>query len=203
MIPAKEKFFYPILQFIEDGKQHSLAGQRDLCAEYFKLDENGMAEKIKSGQSRSYDRVQWTMAYFYQAKLVDRIRRGLYVITTEGKKLAKSGETNLSVNYLKEHYPSFKEISLRSNKPAGNKDNSKSTSASTEPETSDDLKTTLDITLCVEGAVLPVSEETITPYAEQAPAAPEVAGEPEVDIDVDDDDVNDGEEKDLFEKLYK
>ena len=52
MIPAKEKFFYPILKFIEDGKQHSLAGQRDLCAEYFKLDENDMAEKIKSGQSR-------------------------------------------------------------------------------------------------------------------------------------------------------
>ena len=145
MIPAFEKFFYPILKFIEDGKQYSLADLRPMCAEYFNLDENDLAEKIKSGQSRLYDRVQWTMAYFYQAKLVDRIRRGLYVITEEGKKLAKSGETNISVNYLKEHYPSFHEFAQRSNKPAENKTTNKSTSGNTQQDTADDPKTPIDI----------------------------------------------------------
>ena len=145
MIPPFEQFFYPILKHIEDGKEYSLAELRGMCAEYFALDENDLAEKIKSGQSRLYDRVQWTMAYFYQAKLVDRIRRGLYVITDEGKKLAKSGPTELSVNYLKEHYPSFLEFSQRSNKPAEDKYTSKSTAGAAQPETADDPKTPLDI----------------------------------------------------------
>ena len=46
--------------------------------------------------------------------------------------------------------------------------------------------------------------ETAQPYAEHAPVAPEVAGEPEADIDDDDDDdLNDGEDKDLFNDIYK
>ena len=54
------------------------------------------------------------MAYFYQAKLVDRIKRGQYVITQEGKKLVDLKIENISINYLKEHYESFREFSQRS-----------------------------------------------------------------------------------------
>ena len=145
MIPAFEKFFYPMLKFIEDGKEYNLADLRKRCVEHFSLDENDLAEKIKSGQSRLYDRVQWTMAYFYQAKLVDRIKRGLYVITPEGKELATSGVTNLSVNYLKEHYPTFREFAQRSNKNTDHKNLGKTAAPSTQQETADDPKTPLDI----------------------------------------------------------
>ena len=141
MIPAFEKFFFPILKHIEDGKQYSLKDLRDFCAVHFDLTEDDLAEKIKSGQSRLYDRVQWTMAYFYQAEIVDRIKRGLYQINPYGKALLSQGVTDLSVSYLKEYSPAFLAFTQKSNKPTSPKDSAQSE----EEESSDDLKTPIDI----------------------------------------------------------
>ena len=141
MIPAFEKFFFPILKHIEDGKQYSLKDLRDFCAVHFDLTEDDLAEKIKSGQSRLYDRVQWTMAYFYQAEIVDRIKRGLYQINPYGKALLSQGVTDLSVNYLKEYSPAFLAFTQKSNKPTSPKDSAQSK----EDGSPDDLKTPIDI----------------------------------------------------------
>lgn len=141
MIPAFEKFFYPILKHIEDGKQYSLKDLRNFCADHFSLTEDDLAEKIKSGHSRLYDRVQWTMAYFYQAEIVDRIKRGLYQINSNGKALLSKGITDLSVNYLKEYSPAFLAFSQKSNKPS----NAKNPAQAKQEESPDDLKTPIDI----------------------------------------------------------
>lgn len=141
MIPAFEKFFYPILKHIEDGKQYSLKDLRNFCADHFALSEDDLAEKIKSGHSRLYDRVQWTMAYFYQAEIVDRIKRGLYQINSNGKALLSKGITDLSVNYLKEYSPAFLAFSQKSNKPS----NAKDPAQAKQEESPDDLKTPIDI----------------------------------------------------------
>lgn len=141
MIPAFEKFFYPILKHIEDGKQYSLKDLRNFCADHFSLTEDDLAEKIKSGQSRLYDRVQWTMAYFYQAEIVDRIKRGIYQINSNGKALLSKGITDLSVNYLKEYSPAFLAFSQKSNKPS----NAKGPAQAKQEESPDDLKTPIDI----------------------------------------------------------
>ena len=145
MIPPFEKFFYPILKHIEDGKQYSLSELRDFCINHFELDENDQTEKIKSGSTRLYDRVQWTMAYFFQAKIVDRIKRGIYVITEDGKKLLNSGVTNISVNYLKKNCPSFLEFSMRSNKQNGAKEKGTQSQTKSSSQVEDDPKTPLDI----------------------------------------------------------
>ena len=122
MIPAFDKFFFPILKHIEDGQEYSLTRLRDYCATYFNLTPEDIAEKIKSGHSRLYDRVQWTMAYFYQAEIVDRIRRGLYKINDAGKALLASGITDLSVSELKQRYPQFRKFTERSSKQSTNTD---------------------------------------------------------------------------------
>ena len=145
MIPAFEKFFYPILKIISDGKVYNLQNLRDACTEYFALDEKDLSEKIKSGHSRLYDRVQWTMAYFYQAKLVDRIKRGQYVITQEGKKLVDLKIENISINYLKEHYESFREFSQRSSAPKSESENSQQNNDSQQSKSDNDSKTPIDI----------------------------------------------------------
>lgn len=142
MIPAFEKFFYPILKHIEDGKQYSLKDLRNFCADHFSLTEDDLAEKIKSGQSRLYDRVQWTMAYFYQAEIVDRIKRGIYQINSNGKALLSKGITDLSVNYLKEYSPAFLAFTQKSNKPATPQSEAPTNN---NGETGDDPKTPIDI----------------------------------------------------------
>ena len=141
MIPAFEKFFYPILKHIEDGKQYSLKELREFCASHFKLTEDDLAEKIKSGQSRLYDRVQWTMAYFFQAQVVDRIKRGVYQINDNGKAMLQTGITELSVNYLKDHCPSFLAFTQKSNKPPTTQNETPANNV----ESGEDLKTPIDI----------------------------------------------------------
>ena len=141
MIPAFKKFFYPILKHIEDGKQYSLKELRDYCAVYFDLNDEDLAEKIKSGQSRLYDRVQWTMAYYYQAELVERIKRGLYRITDDCKELLQKGVTDISSTYLKQNYPAFRAFTQKSNKHLNQQDQD----PGEQDETNDDMKTPIDI----------------------------------------------------------
>ena len=107
MIPSFEKFFLPSLQCF--AKQNSCDGKllQEHCIKELGLNEEDIRELIKSGRkTKLQDRISWTITYFYQACLIERIQRGVYRITQRGRDFLK----NHSTDFGKEDLLQFKEF---------------------------------------------------------------------------------------------
>lgn len=48
-VPDFQSFFYPILKFASDKKEHSLNEVRDYLTEYFELTDEAKSERVPSG----------------------------------------------------------------------------------------------------------------------------------------------------------
>lgn len=107
MIPSFEKFFLPSLQCF--AKQNSCDGKllQEHCIKELGLNEEDIRELIKSGRkTKLQDRISWTITYFYQACLIERIQRGVYRITQRGRDFLKKHPTDFG----KEDLLQFKEF---------------------------------------------------------------------------------------------
>lgn len=64
-VPDFQSFFYPILEFSSDQKEHSLNEVRDYLTDYFQLNEEAKSERVPSGTQTKFDnRIYWTKSYF-------------------------------------------------------------------------------------------------------------------------------------------
>lgn len=116
MVPEFEQFMFPFLKVLEDGKIRTKREMDDALASYLQLSEQDKLERTRSGsQTKLYDRVQWSATYTRMAGLSMSPGRGLYQITDEGKKLLKTNIDFISRTFLIDHYPSFKDFTLRHN----------------------------------------------------------------------------------------
>lgn len=107
MIPSFEKFFLPSLQCF--AQQNSCDGKllQEHCIKELGLNEEDIRELIKSGRkTKLQDRISWTITYFYQACLIERLQRGVYRITQRGRDFLKSHPTDFG----KEDLMQFKEF---------------------------------------------------------------------------------------------
>lgn len=107
MIPPFEKFFLPSLQCF--AKQNSCDGKllQEHCIKELGLNEEDIRELIKSGRkTKLQDRISWTITYFYQACLIERLQRGVYRITQRGRDFLKSHTSDFG----KEDLMQFKEF---------------------------------------------------------------------------------------------
>ena len=107
MIPSFEKFFLPSLQCF--AKQNSCDGKllQEHCIKELGLNEEDIRELIKSGRkTKLQDRISWTITYFYQACLIERLQRGVYRITQRGRDFLKSHTSDFG----KEDLMQFKEF---------------------------------------------------------------------------------------------
>ena len=83
----------------------------ELCARELNLSENDKRKKQKKGTKFTYvDRTDWAVYYLYRATLLQRVRRGIYTISQNGKKLLNKPITasELDKNFLLRNYPEFK-----------------------------------------------------------------------------------------------
>lgn len=116
--PDFQSFFYPILKFASDKKEHSLQEVRDNLTTYFSLTEEDKAERVPSGTQTKFDnRIYWTKSYFIKAKLVEQTKRAHFKITERGLTFLSKFKSNITVNDLKE-IQEFKEFS--NNSESGN-----------------------------------------------------------------------------------
>ena len=129
-IPKYYEFFAPVMECLKDGKPHSSKETLDYCANYYKLSADELGEKLQSGQSILSNRVGWARTYLFKAGLVEKIDRGVYAITDEGKRAVANGCDKITYEYMT-RYPAFVEFAQRSF-------NKKDIHASEEAEMSND-----------------------------------------------------------------
>ena len=112
MIPEFQSFMLPFLDYLKDGKEHSLKECVEAMRLHFHLTDEEMAAKLPSGtETIVRNRTQWSRTYLGKAGLVDTVRRGVYVINKEGLKLLDEKPAMITTKLLNSKYPSFREFS--------------------------------------------------------------------------------------------
>ena len=100
----------PLLEFLKDGKEHSIDEAEDYLAKAFKLTDEERHKLLKSGNQTVFrNRVGWARTYMYKAKLLDIPRRANIVITERGLEVLKENPQSLSAKYLMK-FPEFVEF---------------------------------------------------------------------------------------------
>jgi restriction system protein len=107
MVPKFEFFLLPYLQFLSDGKPHTLKELTDYIAIELKLSDEDKEERTKKGSfTKLYDRTQWSGTYLRKALLTEAIGRGTYAITKRGLELLATNPAYIDRKTLAK-YPEF------------------------------------------------------------------------------------------------
>lgn len=108
MIPSFQKYLYPFLKLMGDGKVRNISQVSDDLGKSMNLTAEELAETYEtSGQNRHHGRCGWARTWFLKAGLLESPMRGHYRISQSGKNLLDSGQTQITQKFLIEHYPSF------------------------------------------------------------------------------------------------
>src|SRR5690606_41913745 len=101
-VPDFQSFFYPILEFSSDQKEHSLNEVRDCLTDDFELTEEAKSERVPSGTQTKFDnRSYWRKSYFSKAKQSENKKRSQYRRTGRGSKLTNKFNSNIKIKDLK------------------------------------------------------------------------------------------------------
>lgn len=112
MIPEFQMFMLPFLEFLKDGKEHSLKECVEAMKQHFNLTDEDMAVKLPSGTDTVVrNRTQWSRTYLSKAGIVDTVSKGVYKINKEGLKLLSENPQMITSKMLNSRYPSFKAFS--------------------------------------------------------------------------------------------
>ncbi len=108
MIPSFQKYLYPFLKLMGDGKMRNISQVCDDLGKSMNLSEEELVETYEtSGQNRHHGRCGWARTWYLKAGIIESPKRGHYVIAKPGRELLKSGETNITQKFLIENYPDF------------------------------------------------------------------------------------------------
>ena len=92
-IPTWEKFMIPVLQ--NSNEEIKVLDLADICAKKFNLTEQEMDLGYDKNPGKKYRaRTWWAVTYMYQARLLDKVRRGVVKITDRGKKVLELNKCN-------------------------------------------------------------------------------------------------------------
>ena len=100
------------MECLKDGKTHTANETVEYCAKYHGLSPEEQKEKLKSGQTRLSNRVGWARTYLSKAGFIEKISRGVYVITTEGKNAITDGCDKITLDCMSE-IPAFNDFAKK------------------------------------------------------------------------------------------
>jgi restriction system protein len=149
-VPDFQSMMLPALQFLGDGKPHSMKEIRDFVAHKMGVSDEDREEKLQSGSSRFDNRIAWIRAHFVFAKLVESPVRGEIQITERGKEVLESNPKKIDLRFLQK-FPEYAEA--RDRKRDGSSiSNGEGTTDSDTPEESleksfAELRTALSVEL--------------------------------------------------------
>ena len=107
-VPKFFEFLPIVLQILLDDTEKTVKQIREESIMALGVSEEDCKELLPSGRQRTVDnRVNWAVTYLKNAKLINSIRRGVYVITDEGHKAYADVGDKLDLAYL-ERYESFR-----------------------------------------------------------------------------------------------
>lgn len=129
-IPEFNEIKAPALQFFTDGAAHKVSEVYTTLASHFKLTEQELNEMLPSGvQRRWHNRANWACYDLFRAGLLDRPKRGLYIITDAGKQVAAQKPQFIGRDFLMQ-FPQFVQFA----QSTGTKKANKKDDQNTEPE---------------------------------------------------------------------
>ncbi len=106
-IPEFNEIKAPALQFFADGKEHHIKEVYDSLAKHFALTEEELSQVLPSGrQLRWHNRASWACYDLFRAGLLVKNRRGVYLITEIGKKIAAGNPKMIDRDFLMQ-FPDF------------------------------------------------------------------------------------------------
>ena len=120
MIPTYEEIMLPMLEYLADGKEHSLSETHNALAQHFNLTDEELRELLPSGRQPVFrNRVGWARTYMKKAGLLTSPKRAHFKITERGKELLKEKPKEITAKFLA-RYDEFVEFkSLRRDKENG------------------------------------------------------------------------------------
>jgi len=117
-IPDYQTIMLPLIQFVADGKEHSLREIINSLADVFKLTDEERKELLPSGKQPVFDnRVGWATTYLKKAVVVESPKRALYRITDRGRWVIEKKPDRVDIKFL-EQFKEFKEFRERKGKPS-------------------------------------------------------------------------------------
>lgn len=106
-IPDFQSLMLPFMEYVADGKEHSLREIIDFLASHFGLNEAERKQLSPSGkQSMFNNRVGWTRTYLKKAGLIKPTKKAHFQITTRGMECLRENPPVINVKFLKK-YPEF------------------------------------------------------------------------------------------------
>lgn len=108
-IPDFQSLMLPLLEYLNDEKEHSHRETIDHICSEFKLTEKEKQETLQNGQSIIGNRISWAKVYMSKAGLIESTRRGFYRISQRGKKVLNEKPVEINIRYLKQ-FPEFLEF---------------------------------------------------------------------------------------------
>lgn len=101
-LPNMSEVMFPCLVCLSEGATNAKECLPGLKS-HFSLSDSEMDERIPSGmRTRVFDRADWAIFHMMKAGLIERPKRGYYVVTNLGKQTISNGSAqNLSLSELK------------------------------------------------------------------------------------------------------
>ena len=133
-VPDFQSFMLPTLKALADSAETPVSEIRKRVATAEKLTEEDRREMLPSGRQTVFDnRFRWALSNLGYAGLTERVRRGVWRLTEEGKKLLTDPPSRIDLKYLRNNYPAFVEWRADwANKSAPSSDGVSSTPPSDE-----------------------------------------------------------------------
>jgi restriction system protein len=117
-VPDFQSLMLPVLRATSNGVI-SAPELRRVVAEAQGLNEKDLEELLPSGRQTVFaNRVAWANIFLQRAGLIDKVRRGHYVITKAGRAVLSEGPARIDMAFLNQ-YPSYREWREASTNQAG------------------------------------------------------------------------------------
>jgi restriction system protein len=109
-IPKHNEMYLPFLEFIGDGQPHAMADVIKHLAQRMGVTEDERKVMLPSGVTSKFgSRVGWTRTYLGKAGLLETVKRGVLVISAEGKHVVIAKPTTIDDDFLMQ-YEGFREF---------------------------------------------------------------------------------------------
>lgn len=104
-IPDFQSIMLPLLDFASDGKEHRFRDAVQSLAEQFRLSEEERLKLLPSGRAPKFaNRVGWATTHLSKAGVIERPRRGYFIITERGQSLLEESPDFVNLKLL-DRYP--------------------------------------------------------------------------------------------------
>lgn len=109
-IPGFQDLMLPFMEYVADGKEHSLREIIEYLAKKLGLSEAEQKELLPSGKQAVFNnRVGWTRTYLKKAGLIEATKKAHFIITSQGLECLQEKPVEINVRFLKK-YPEFIEF---------------------------------------------------------------------------------------------